>query len=76
MVTYWKVRFDDLKKDHDKALIELMELTKKYNGLLDNYNKNIEDTEHEIREKHKIIGKYNELLDKYKSLLATTESNE
>jgi hypothetical protein len=69
MVTYWRERFDKLKKENDKTLIELMELKKKYNTLLDNYNKNIQDLEHEIREKHKIIGKYN-------SLLTTTESNE
>jgi ElaB/YqjD/DUF883 family membrane-anchored ribosome-binding protein len=66
---FYKDRYELLKREHDKALIELMELKKKYNSLLENYNKNIQDLEYEIREKHKIIGKYN-------SLLTTSESNE
>jgi hypothetical protein len=35
----WRDRFELLKAEYDKALVELMELKRKYNSLLDKINK-------------------------------------
>jgi hypothetical protein len=65
----WRDRFDMLKQEHDKTLIELMEIKKRYNELLDIFRKRGE----ELVERQK---DYLNLYRKYNSLLSTTESNE
>jgi hypothetical protein len=41
----WRDRFDMLKQEHDKTLIELMDVKKRYNELLDKYNSLLSTTE-------------------------------
>lgn len=39
----WKNRYELLKVEYDKTLIELMELTRKYNSLLDEFKRRGEE---------------------------------